>query len=439
MMTRPSGDTGLSRSHVRLLVIFLVSALLMATLGLGASSPNNSVQAAYTWSTTPAFAEEFNGAANTGINTLNWSFDIGDGCPNLCRWGNNELQIYSNSTSNVYQDGAGNLVIKAMKTGATSYTSGKIKTQGKKEFNYAKVEARIKVPSGQGLWPAFWMLGANGAIWPNNGEIDIMEVHGRDMLKMSSALHGPGYSGANPRWHEYSYINGGRADGYHIYKAEWEATEVRFYVDGILHYTVKDTDVGTANWPFNDGKFYLILNLAVGGNFDGDPPSTATYFPAYMYVDWIHVYNQASAPATPTRTPTASSTCGATNVARGKNATSSALNGTANVAGLAVDGNGGTRWESQHGVDPGWIRVDLGTTMNLCRVKLNWEGAYGKAYQIQVSADGANWSSIYSTTTGDGGTDDLTLSGSGRYVRMYGTARATTYGYSLWEFEVYTR
>jgi beta-glucanase (GH16 family) len=426
MNNRPyHGDTRNTLHSVRLLVVFVLAALLIATLSRGIMNPQNNARAAYTWPSSPTWAEEFNGASNTGINSSNWSFDIGDGCPNLCRWGNNELQLYSNSTSNVYQDGAGNLVIKASKTGPTSYTSGKIHTKGKKEFNYAKVEARIKVPSGQGLWPAFWMLGANGAVWPNNGEIDIMEVHGRDMTKMSSALHGPGYSGGNPRWHEFTYTNGVRADGYHIYRAEWEATEVRFYVDGTLHFTVKDTDVGTANWPFNDGKFYLILNLAVGGNFDGDPPSTATYFPAPMLVDWIHVYEAGTTQAT---------TSG--NVARGKAATASSALGT-NTANLAVDGNTGTRWESSHGVDPSWIRVDLGTSQHIGRVKLSWEGAYAKSYQIQVSGDGNTWSQVYSTTTGDGGVDDIGLNATGRYVRMNGTVRATGYGYSLYEFEVY--
>ncbi|MFB6841586.1 glycosyl hydrolase family 8 [Streptomyces sp. NPDC056361] len=124
-------------------------------------------------------------------------------------------------------------------------------------------------------------------------------------------------------------------------------------------------------------------------------------------------------------------------VSGGKAVTASSVETSAFGAGLAVDGNTGTRWASLEGVDPQWIRVDLGANHTISRVKLNWEAAYGKAYRIQTSADGTTWTDVYSTSAGDGATDDLTVSGSGRYVRMYGTGRGTAYGYSLWEFEVY--
>ncbi|KOG36824.1 MULTISPECIES: glycosyl hydrolase family 8 [Streptomyces] len=124
-------------------------------------------------------------------------------------------------------------------------------------------------------------------------------------------------------------------------------------------------------------------------------------------------------------------------VSTGKAVTASSVETSAFGPALAVDGNGATRWASVEGVDPQWIRVDLGANHTISRVKLNWEAAYGKAYRIQTSPDGATWSDVYSTSAGDGATDDLTVSGSGRYVRMYGTGRGTPYGYSLWEFEVY--
>ncbi|MGW6963071.1 glycosyl hydrolase family 8 [Streptomyces zaomyceticus] len=124
-------------------------------------------------------------------------------------------------------------------------------------------------------------------------------------------------------------------------------------------------------------------------------------------------------------------------VSTGKTVTASSVETSAFGAGLAVDGNTATRWASLEGVDPQWIRVDLGANHAISRVKLNWEDAYGKTYRIQTSADGSNWTDVYSTTAGDGATDDLAVSGSGRYVRMYGTGRGTAYGYSLWEFEVY--
>ncbi|MFJ5833432.1 glycosyl hydrolase family 8 [Streptomyces sp. NPDC093089] len=124
-------------------------------------------------------------------------------------------------------------------------------------------------------------------------------------------------------------------------------------------------------------------------------------------------------------------------VSGGKAVTASSVETSALGPGLAVDGNTATRWASLEGIDPQWIRVDLGANHAISRVKLNWEAAYGKTYRIQTSADGTNWTDVYSTSAGDGATDDLTVSGSGRYVRMYGTGRGTAYGYSLWEFEVY--
>ncbi|MFJ2931873.1 glycosyl hydrolase family 8 [Streptomyces sp. NPDC087219] len=124
-------------------------------------------------------------------------------------------------------------------------------------------------------------------------------------------------------------------------------------------------------------------------------------------------------------------------VSTGKAVTASSVETSAFGPGLAVDGSAATRWASLEGVDPQWIRIDLGANHTISRVKLNWEDAYGKTYRIQTSADGSTWSDVYSTTAGDGATDDLTVSGSGRYVRMYGTGRGTAYGYSLWEFEVY--
>jgi CxxC motif-containing protein (DUF1111 family) len=176
--------------------------------------------------------------------------------------------------------------------------------------------------------------------------------------------------------------------------------------------TRTNTPIGPTNTP---------TNTAIGPT--NTPTSTSTNTP----VPPSH---------TPTNTPAAG--CGTTNVAQGKPATASSVTG-GNTAAMAVDGNAGTRWESAQGVDPQWIYVDLSMPQSICHVKLNWEAAYGKSYQIQTSTDAATWTTIYSTTTGDGGIDDLTgLAGSGRYVRMNGTVRATQWGYSLWEFEIYT-
>src|SRR6202034_3204287 len=130
-------------------------------------------------------------------------------------------------------------------------------------------------------------------------------------------------------------------------------------------------------------------------------------------------------------------TCGTTNLALNKTATASSTENAGTPAADAVDGNTGTRWSSAFS-DPQWLEVDLGSSQAICQVTLDWENAYANAFQIQTSADGTNWTTIYSTTTGTGGTQTLNVSGTGRYIRMYGTARATQYGYSLWEFQVFT-
>src|SRR5207249_6374782 len=129
-------------------------------------------------------------------------------------------------------------------------------------------------------------------------------------------------------------------------------------------------------------------------------------------------------------------TCGTTNIAQGKTATASSTENAGFPASNAVDGNTGTRWSSAFS-DPQWLEVDLGSSQSICQVTLNWETAYGKAFQIQTSTDNATWTTIYSTTAGTGGTQNLSVTGTGRYIRMYGTARGTQYGYSLWEFQVF--
>jgi beta-glucanase (GH16 family) len=155
-----------------------------------------------------------------------------------------------------------------------------------------RVEARIKLPSGQGLWPAFWMLGAaNPAMrWPAVGEIDIMENHGSNARMTSSALHGAGYSGSTtPFVHEQTLERGTYAADFHTFAVEWSPTSIRFFVDDSLHYTVTRPEVEKyGKWAF-DQPFYVILNLAVGGTFDGDPKSDGV-LPAAMWIDYVRVF-----------------------------------------------------------------------------------------------------------------------------------------------------
>jgi len=231
--------------------------------------------------------DEFEGPANSLPNSANWSYDIGGG-----GWGNNELQYYTNQPVNVCLDGSGNLKITALKTSNSSapYTSARIKTKGKFEFKYGRVEARMKLPSGKGIWPAFWMLGANidQVGWPNCGEIDIMEMRGSIPNTTLVTLHGPGYSGSSGKTNPYTLKNGRFDEDYHVFAVEWYKDSIMFYVDNDR--VVKRLKQNISPWVF-DNNFFIILNLAVGGTFDGNPNSS-TVFPQVMLIDYVKVYSR---------------------------------------------------------------------------------------------------------------------------------------------------
>jgi beta-glucanase (GH16 family) len=234
--------------------------------------------------------DEFDGTAGTLPDATKWVFDIGTGNNG---WGNNELEYYTNRPENISKDGKGNLVITAIKESyqGSSYTSARIKTIGLLEQQYGRFEARIKTPYGQGLWPAFWMLGNNvaTATWPLCGEIDIMELKGQAPSSMSSALHGPGYSGANPILSPYTLINDRFDTDFHVFAAEWDENKIDFFVDGYLFKRVSKSDVeAKGKWVY-DHPFFLILNLAVGGDFVG-PPNSQSTFPQKMTIDYVRVY-----------------------------------------------------------------------------------------------------------------------------------------------------
>ncbi|MCA9994319.1 MAG: glycoside hydrolase family 16 protein [Anaerolineales bacterium] len=162
-------------------------------------------------------------------------------------------------------------------------------TEGLKEFAYGRIEARIKVPHGNGLWPAFWALGNDiGQVgWPQSGELDIMEHIGREPANLYGTVHGPGYSGANGVGGSYTMPSGSLSDNFHIFAVEWETNAIRWYIDGINYMTVTPNDV-PGDWVF-DHPFFLILNVAVGGNWPGSPDGT-TVFPQQMLVDYVRVY-----------------------------------------------------------------------------------------------------------------------------------------------------
>jgi len=251
-----------------------------------------------TWTLT--WSDEFEGAAGSPVDATKWGHDLGDGCSSgNCGWGNNEKEYYTNAADNVSLDGQGNLRIVARTAsgitcyyGACRYTSGKITTRGKMNAAPGRVEARLKLPAGQGLWPAFWMLGNDfGTVgWPASGELDIMENKGSAPSTSSSAIHGPGYSGNTPFAHANTISAPATlADDYHLYAVEWDAVGASFYVDGIMHYQVLRGDIQRYGTSILDKPYYIILNLAVGGNFDGDPASDSI-LPATMLVDYVRVY-----------------------------------------------------------------------------------------------------------------------------------------------------
>lgn len=250
------------------------------------------------------WSDEFNGTAGSGVDTSKWVYETGGG-----GWGNGELENYTNRTDNVYLEQDPNnpdnrfLVIKALKEayGGSQYTSGRIKTQGKFSFQYGKVEMRAKLPYGQGIWPAFWMLGDDITTvnWPNCGEVDIMEFVGSTPTKTYGTIHGPGYNGGGGlgAWHDYP---AGFTNDFHTYAIEWEPNVFRWYFDGQMYQTRTVDDLAGRQWVFAH-NFFILLNQAVGGAWPGNPDAS-TVFPQKYTVDYVRVY-QREGGVYPTPTP----------------------------------------------------------------------------------------------------------------------------------------
>ena len=242
--------------------------------------------------------DEFDTSAGTPPNQENWGYELGDGTVNgIPGWGNDELEYYTNRTENAATDGLGNLAITIKEGdgsllcyyGPCRYTSARLLTKNKFEVAYGRIEARIKVPSGAGLWPAFWSLGTNidRVGWPQSGEIDIMENVGRLPNEIFGTIHGPGYSGGASFGQSYDF-GSPAADEFHTFGVEWQPDVIRWYVDGIQYHQATPADVAPNQWVFNH-PFFLLLNVAVGGNFGG-PVGADTVFPQEMLVDYVRLY-----------------------------------------------------------------------------------------------------------------------------------------------------
>lgn len=234
--------------------------------------------------------DEFEGEAGAAPDSSKWTYDIGTGDNG---WGNAELQYYTDRPENVALDGEGNLVITSINESfsGSSFTSGRIKTQGIFEQAYGRFEARMQLPYGPGMWPAFWLLGNDieEVSWPQCGEIDVMEYRGQQPNVVHGSLHGPGYSGATPVTKNFT-LQADRFDvGFHIYAIEWGEDYIDFFVDDTLYQRVTPNDV-PGEWVY-DHPFFIILNVAVGGNFVGFP-TEQTVFPQTTLVDWVKVYKE---------------------------------------------------------------------------------------------------------------------------------------------------
>lgn len=240
------------------------------------------------------WADEFDG---TDIDVANWSYDLGDGCDRgegLCGWGNNELQYYTDRPENAYIED-GNLIIKAVKEsplyqGQYQYTSARMVTKGKADFRYGRMDVRAKMPIGQGLWPAIWMLPTDTVygIWPKSGEIDIVEYLGNKPEEVFGTIH-YGHDFWRFTTDEYRLPEGGFDEDFHIFSVVWTEDCITFLVDDIPYsgpYT--RSDLLPTTWPF-DQDFHFIVNIAVGGNLPGNP-NASTQFPQTMEVDYIRVY-----------------------------------------------------------------------------------------------------------------------------------------------------
>ena len=442
--------------------VALASALLLAvTFAAFSTTATAAVPVPPGW--THVWSDDFTGPAGSGVNIGNWQYTTGTSYPGgPPNFGTGEVETMTSSTANVSLDGAGNLRITPRRDGAGNWTSGRIETH-RSDFQPSatgklRVEARIQMPNvtgaaARGYWPAFWMLGApyrgNWWNWPMVGEIDILEnVQG--INNVWATLH-CGTSPGGPCGEKVG-IGGQRVcspvscqAGFHTYTVEWDRSvsphQLRWYLDGVQFHTVNANQVPANVWAdaTNHG-FFIILNVAMGGEFPaafGGGPDGATAPGIPMVVDYVAVWSAGSGGPPPSSPPPTSAppTCGPL-LSQGRPVTASSVESGNQAAAFAVDGNVGTRWSSAHN-EPNWIRVDLGSSRQISRVRLNWEAAYGRTYEIQTSPDGSAWTTRYSTASGDGGIDDVAVSATARYVRMNGINRATVYGFSLWEFEVF--
>ncbi|MEL6254474.1 MAG: glycoside hydrolase family 16 protein [Bacteroidota bacterium] len=231
--------------------------------------------------------DNFEGAAGESPDATKWKYDIGTD------WGNQQLEFDTDRPENVSTDGNGNLAIVARRESfaGSAFTSARITTQGLFEQAYGRFEARIKMPWGPGIWPAFWLLGADidAVGWPQCGEIDVMEYRGQEPNVIHGSVHGPGYSGGAAVTKSFAFQNDRFDNEFHIFAIEWGENFIHYFVDDNLYLELTPEDL-PGEWVY-DHPFFIILNVAVGGNYVGFPTAD-TPFPQTMLVDYVRVYEE---------------------------------------------------------------------------------------------------------------------------------------------------
>jgi beta-glucanase (GH16 family) len=240
----------------------------------------------------PVWSDEFDGPAGSPPDAASWGFELGDGTNyGIPGWGNQELQWFTDSPANAAHDGRSNLAITARTEAAGGYTSARIVTKGKVELCYGRIEARVRCPPGAGLWSAIWALGTDidSAPWPGCGEIDIVEQVGREPHGAFGTIHGPGYAG-HEGYTGTIHLEEKLASDFHVFAAEWSERQIEWSLDGRVYHAATPDDVPGA-WVF-DHPFYLLINLAVGGDLGG-PVAEETTFPQHLLVDYVRAYAPA--------------------------------------------------------------------------------------------------------------------------------------------------
>jgi beta-glucanase (GH16 family) len=238
------------------------------------------------------WSDEFNGKSELP-DTSKWSYDLGNGCPGLCGWGNNELEYYTRQRNQNCRVENGRLIIEARKEDFNNaqYTSARLVTKNKGDWKFGRFDIRAKLPSGRGIWPAIWMLPTKFEYgqWPLSGEIDIVENVGYFPDSLFGTVHTESFNGMKGTQKVKSISVKDLSTAFHNYTLEWDENKISFYLDNVLYHVFENNHTGFEAWPF-DKVFHLVLNVAVGGNWGGKYGVDDSIFPQKMEVDYIRVY-----------------------------------------------------------------------------------------------------------------------------------------------------